>query len=321
VIALLEVFSVTGPIYITIAVGYLSTRFGLFAAGDMRTLGRYVLYLALPALLFRALSQKPVAEIVNPAYIAAYLGGTVTMVLLGYLVVRKVLGQDRSAATFSAMGMSCPNSGFVGFPIILLTFPPIAGNVLALNMFVENIFIVPLLLMLAERAMGQEGHPLAVLGSALGRLAMNPIVIGLAAGLVVSLSGLHLPEPVTKSVDLFASSSAAVSLFVIGGTLVGLPVSGLAGRVVPIVIGKLLVHPLIIVAAIAAVPYLGFAPIESPLREALLLSAAMPIFGIYPILAQKYGEEGVAAVGLLATTLFSFFTVSLLLWMLPAVTG
>ena len=104
-IALLEVFSVTGPIYITIAVGYLSTRFGLFAAGDMRTLGRYVLYLALPALLFRALSQKPVAEIVNPAYIAAYLGGTVTMVLLGYLVVRKVLGQDRSAATFSAMPM------------------------------------------------------------------------------------------------------------------------------------------------------------------------------------------------------------------------
>jgi hypothetical protein len=150
---------------------------------------------------------------------------------------------------------------------------------------------------------------------------VNPIVIGLAAGLVVSLSGLHLPEPVTRSVDLFASSSAAVSLFVIGGTLVGLPVSGLAGRIVPIVIGKLLVHPLIIVAAIIVVPYLGFAPIESPLREALLLSAAMPIFGIYPILAQKYGEEGVAAVGLLATTLFSFFTVSLLLWMLPAVTG
>ncbi|MFZ2100845.1 MAG: AEC family transporter [Oricola sp.] len=314
---MLEVFSVTGPIYITIAIGYIATRSGLFAASDMRILGRYVLFLALPALLFRALSQKPVTEIANPAYVAAYLGGTVTMVVVGYLVVRRILGRERAFAAVSAMGMSCPNSGFVGYPIMLLTFPSFAGTILALNMFVENIFIIPLLLVMAERAKGSEGHPLQVLGSALLRLATSPIVIGLAAGLLVSLSGIALPSVVTRSIDLFASSSAALSLFFIGGTLVGLPMSGMAGKIVPIVIGKLFAHPAIMVAAVLAIPYLGFPPIESPLREAVVLSAAMPIFGIYPILTQKYGEEGVSAVALLATTLFSFFTVSFLLWMLP----
>ena len=58
------------------------------------------------------------------------------------------------------------------------------------------------------------------------------------------------------------------------------------------------------------------APIPSPLREAILLSAAMPIFGIYPILAQQYGREGFSAVALLATTVFSFLTISLMLWVM-----
>ena len=313
---MLEVFSVTGPIYITIALGYVATRFGLFQASDMRILGRYVLYIALPMLLFRALSQKSVTEIANPAYIGVYLAGTLTMVLLGYLVVRKLFGRERMTAAVSAMGMSCPNSGFVGYPILMLVFPSVAGTVFALNMFVENVFIVPLLLVLAERARGQEGHPLKALGGALGRLALNPLVIGLAAGLVFSLTGLQLPGPLAKSVDLFAQSSAALSLFVIGGMLVGLPVTGLAGRVIPVVIGKLLVHPSIMLLVLMIVPVLGFAPVETPFREAAILSAAMPVFSIYPILAQKYGEEGFAAVSLVATTAVSFLTVSGLLWYL-----
>lgn len=311
---MLEVFSVTGPIYITIAVGYLAVRFGLLASSDMRVLGRYVLYFALPALLFRALSQRQFSEIMNTSYIAAYLVGTLAMVVIGYLVTRKLLGQDRATAAISAMGMSCPNSGFVGYPIMLLTFPSIAGTVLALNMFVENILIVPVLLMLAERAKGAEGHPLTVLWGALKRLAANPIVIALALGLVVSLTRLPLPGVLVKSVDLFASSSAALSLFFIGGTLYGLPVTGMMGRIVPVVVGKLLVHPLILLCAVVAVPLLGLAPIPSPLREAVILSAAMPIFGIYPILAAQYGREGFSAVALLATTVFSFLTVSSLLW-------
>jgi malonate transporter len=178
-------------------------------------------------LLFRALSQKPVTEIANPAYIAVYLAGTLSMVVLGYLVVRKLFGRERMTAAISAMGMSCPNSGFVGFPIMLLTFPSIAGTVLALNMFVENVFIIPLAADARGTRQGAGGPSVAGAGKRSGRLALNPLVIGLLAGLLFSLTGLQLPGPVAKSVDLFAQSSAALSLFVIGGMLVGLPMTGL----------------------------------------------------------------------------------------------
>jgi malonate transporter and related proteins len=52
-----------------------------------------------------------------------------------------------------------------------------------------------------------------------------------------------------------------------------------------------------------------------------LLSAAMPMLGIYTILAQKHGHEEVAAAALLATTVVSFITLSALLWVLRVTPG
>jgi malonate transporter and related proteins len=56
-------------------------------------------------------------------------------------------------------------------------------------------------------------------------------------------------------------------------------------------------------------------PVADPqLRTAVLLTTAMPIMGIYTILSQRHGHEGVSAAALLATTAASFLTLSGLLW-------
>ena len=49
---------------------------------------------------------------------------------------------------------------------------------------------------------------------------------------------------------------------------------------------------------------------------AAILNAGMPMLSIYPLLSQKFGQEGVSAAALVAATTASFFTVSGLLWML-----
>jgi hypothetical protein len=40
------------------------------------------------------------------------------------------------------------------------------------------------------------------------------------------------------------------------------------------------------------------------------------MFGIYPILTQKHGHEGLSAAALLVTTMASFFSLNGLLWLL-----
>ena len=72
----------------------------------------------------------------------------------------------------------------------------------------------------------------------------------------------QLPEPVLRAVNLFAISSAGLSLFVIGGTLVGLPLGGMGQQILPIAFGKLVLHPLAVFAAVMALPLVGCPALE-----------------------------------------------------------
>jgi predicted permease len=214
------------------------------------------------------------------------------------------------------MGMACSNSGFVGYPIVLLTFPPVAGLVLALNMIIENVLVIPLLLALAERGRGHAVGWRGIFSDTLGRLARNPMVLGVFAALAFSVLELRLPAAASRTVDLFALASTALSLFVIGGTLVGLPVKGIARKVVPIAMGKLVLHPLAVFLVAVALAHLGWPAMEPTLFQAAVLMAAMPMMGIYPVLSQEYGLEDLSAAALLLTTVASFFSINALLWMM-----
>ena len=112
-----------------------------------------------------------------------------------------------------------------------------------------------------------------------------------------------------------------MALFVVGGTLVGLSVHGLGAKVLPVSAGKLIFHPLAMLLMVTALPALGMPEIEPSLRMAVVLMAAMPMIGIYPTLAQAYGQEDFSAVALLVTTVLSFFTLSSLLWLLSHLSG
>jgi hypothetical protein len=318
---MLDVIAITGPIGIAILIGFATTRAGLFERADMRVLGTFVFNLALPALLFNALSQRRLGEILNGSYLLAYLAGSLAVLGIGYFACRRGGRLGPTASAMCAMGMTCANSGFVGYPILLLTIAPVAGVVLALNMIVENLVLIPLLLALAERGKGASAHWLQETGKSIARLAANPLILAMAAGIAVSAVGWRLPAPVARVVDLFALSSSAVSLFAIGGMLVGLPLRGTGAAVVAIAAGKLLLHPLAVLLAVHALPYLGVSALEPSLRWAAVLSAAVPMMGIYPIIAQRYGQEDVGAAAMLVTTVASFFTLSALLWMMAARIG
>ena len=310
---MLDILAITGPIYLCIALGYLATRLGLFDRADMRVFGKFVINLALPALLFNALSQRSVSEIFNGRYLLAYALGSLILLSAATFWFRQLRGESMSRSAVMAMGMSCPNSGYVGYPVLLLTLgAPVAGVVLALNMVVENLVVIPVLLALADMDRHEPGHWPKLVVQTLRGLARNPMIIAIVAGFLVSALGLHVPSPVSRTVTLFAQASSALSLFVIGGSLVGLQLHGLKSAVAQIDMGKLVLHPLCMLAVMT-----WLVPIDdTSLKAALLLTGAMPTMGIYTILAQRQGHEGLASAALLVGTMASFFTLSALLWVL-----
>ncbi|QHQ36340.1 AEC family transporter [Algicella marina] len=312
---MIEVLSISGTIFALIAVGYLAVLWKVFAEAELRTLGTYVVRFALPALVFRAVSGRELGEILNAGYLGGYLIGSLAVLVVGYVSALRMFGQSRVAATFHAMGMSCANSGFIGYPIVLMALPSVAATALALNMIVENLVLIPLILILAEASSGSaRGWPMVrTIGR---RLATNPITVALVAGLAVSLLGIPLPRVIAEPVNLIAASSAALSLLVIGGTLVGLQVRAVDRQVLVVVAGKLLLLPLAVWAGIVLMGAIGLEVGDGKLVEAAILIAATPAMGIYPLLAQQYGEEKSAAMAMLLMTVFSFFTITGLLLLL-----
>jgi predicted permease len=311
-----EILGIISPIYIAILAGYIATRTGVFDKSDMRLFGKYVVNFALPALIFNAVSQRPIAEVLHASYMAVYLAGSLLVLALGFFCARRLAGVNHIGSTFAAMGMACSNSGYIGLPILLLTMPAVASVALAMNVIIENVIVIPLLLLMAESGRDGAGPGYRVFLQTLGRVARMPLVVGLAAGLLLSLLGWTLPSPVARTVTLFAQATGSLSLFVIGGTLVGLRLRGMDPVVLPVAIGKLVGHPLAVLLAANALPWLGLAPVEPALLSAGVLMAAVPMLGIYPILAQAYGLAERAAATLLATTVCSFLTLSAALWLL-----
>ncbi|MFY8014847.1 MAG: AEC family transporter [Limnohabitans sp.] len=309
-----DILAITAPIYIAIALGYGLTRWGFFQKADMRAFGTFVVKVAMPALLFNALSQRKVADILNGDYVGAYALASLLTIGISIFWAVRISKTSRSLSSCLAMGMSCPNSGFVGYPVMLLSLGPlasVAGVALALNMMVENLLLIPLLLAWAETGPGQNRWQ-TILVQTLKGMFYNPMIWGIVLGFAFSWFEWQLTPSLSRTVNLFAQASGALSLFVIGGSLVGLSVQGMGTRVAQIAAGKLLLHPLMMLVVL-----LYILPIHDPvLWTAALLTCAMPMFGIYPILTQKHGHDGLSAAALLMTTMASFVTLNLLLWKL-----
>ncbi len=310
------ILGITFPIYATIAIGYGLVRFAGFRDRDMRVLGTYVMNVALPALLFSTLAGRDFAQIFHPGYVLCFLAGGLATIALAYLWFT-LTAIDPARRALAVMGSSCPNSGFVGYPIILLALPQSAGIVLALNLLVESLVLIPICLVLIDAARGpaQTGWARRIGGIFLGVLR-RPLMIGLLAGLIVSLTGATVPAALHSLVSMLAASAAALSLIAIGGALVGLPLRGNRALAAQIAAGKLLLHPALVALAALILPALGLVALPADLHAAVILSAAMPMFGIYVVLAQEQGLQGAASIAMLAATSGGFFTISALLALL-----
>jgi malonate transporter len=88
----------------------------------------------------------------------------------------------------------------------------------------------------------------------------------------------------------------------------------MARDVTAVAVGKLVLHPLAVLLVLWLLP-----PMPRELQVMAVLMAAVPMLGIYPILAQKHGHDQMAAAAQLGTTVASFFTLTGVLWAVKGV--
>lgn len=311
---MLAILAITSPVFILIALGFVSRRMELVNREQIQGMGSFVISFALPALIIKALAERPIQEIINPVYLGAYAGGSLLAFGLGFAMYRWGRHQDLTNSTLAGLGMSVSNSGFIGYPLVAVILGSPAAIGLALCMMVENLLIIPLALVLAEAGSSRGGTWARVVGETFRRLLRNPVIIGIIIGMSLSILDLRLPPVLFRVVDMLASASAPVALFVIGGSLFGLKVRSALPDAALIGLGKLVVHPLAVLLCFLLLP-----DIDPILKTVGILFASAPMLSIYPIIGQRFGlEQRCAAVLVLATGL-SFMTISSLIAILDTI--
>ncbi|MDO5698157.1 MAG: AEC family transporter [Dermatophilus congolensis] len=307
---MLGVLSATVPIFLVVGLGYACTRAGMFTRADMSAFSKFVAKIALPLLVFINVSGRSAGEIFQPVYLLTYTLAALAMFVLASLWC-SLRGRPPARRAFMGMAMGGTNNGFMGFAIFLIVVPDAAGAAVGMDMLVDNIVIIPLTLFLAERAYSAgEAGVLTSIVRATKSVVTHPLMIAIAAALMLNASGVEVPVTLGRAITLVAQISSGLALFTVGGMLVGLQIKGMLSDVVFSVVAKLLLMPAVGLGVLLALEAAGLPPLAPEFKAAAIITTALPTFTVLTALGEKYGEGEFGAAAVMTGTVASFATLT-----------
>lgn len=313
-----SILAVTVPFFALVLCGWLAARQHVLPESAIPGLNAFVLFFALPCMLFRFGASMPFAQLIDPALIGVYV---VCALLVVAITVALTLrgGLDLKNAAFGALVAAFPNTGFMGVPLLAALLGERAAGPVIGTVLVDLLLTSSLCLALAQsrRHDGQpHGHAgVSVLRSLRGAMG-NPLPWAIGLGAALAASGRELPGPVAQIVKMLGDAATPVALFTIGAVLwragqhahTRTPV----GRFLPVALIKLLLHPLLVLLVGLAARRLGV-PLGDFGLVVLTLAAALPSASNVSLLAERYrADNGRIARIILASTVLAFGSFSLL---------
>jgi malonate transporter len=319
------ILAVTIPFFALVLCGFLAARQRVLPEAAIPGLNAFVLFFALPCMLFRFGASMPFAQLINPALIAVYALGALLVVFFTVAVtLRRADGQgvDTKNAAFGALVAAFPNTGFMGVPLLVALLGERAAGPVIGTVLVDLFLTSSLCIAIAQAGASDDGAPhdslgATVLRSLRGALS-NPLPWSIGLGAAVAASGLQLPGPVAQVIKMLGDAATPVALFTIGAVLwragqhahTRTP----TGQYLPVALIKLFVHPLLVLSLGLLLRAAGL-PVPEFGLTVLMLAAALPSASNVSLLAERYGaDNGRVARIIMASTVLAFVTFSLLAW-------
>lgn len=313
---MLQFLVTSTPFFAVIGLGAIVSRRNLFGPDAVRVLNSFAFMIATPAMVMRVMSRQPIAELWNGVFFAALGLIGVSVMACGILLARRLAGMTFPEAVSRGQSLVGGNFAFLGIPLMLAFLGETAAAPIAIGLICDTALIVPLAIGLIEAGRG-KGSPLGIAGRLVRGTIVNPFMLSIAAGLTVSLSGATIPEPIDRFLLFLGSAAAPVGVFALGlaagqWSRGGLPVRG----VLPLVLGKLVLHPLLTWIVLALVLRL-----DPFWVKAGVLYAALPIAANVFVISERFetGSRPIAAAIVLSTAAAAL-TFPLAIWLVTIAT-
>ena len=266
------------------ALGYLAGLTGYLKAETGDALSQFAVGVALPLLLFRTMVEADFHGAAPWSLWATYFVAVAVVWTCGHLVTTRVFGREAQAGVVGGVASSFSNLLLLGAPFMLGVFGQEGFEILSLILSVHLPAMLMVSIILFE-IFGRGGgvHPLQIAKEFLRKIFVNPLVVGILAGLLWRATSMALPRLAAHLVDALADIAGPVALFAMG---FGLSKFGLSGNIRPalaLTVLKLFLMPAV---ALGMAMLLGLPPLSAKVAVA---AAALPSGVNSYLIATQFG--------------------------------
>jgi len=303
----LQQLEVSAPLFVLVLAGYLLAASGRWPKSVSDALAKFVFAAAVPALLFRLMSDLSRLPPVDARLLIAFFGGCLIVFVLGRLIGLWLFGLNGVQQSVFALGGIFANNVLLGVPIARASLGEAAMPSVALVLVFNSLTLWTLVTVSVEWARRGE---LSVrgFGSTLRGVLTNPVVASVLAGAAFGLTGLRLPGLIDRPLELLGQSAIPLSLIVLGMGLAEYGIREGWREALGITGMKLLVQPF---AVWALAWLLDLPPTET---QAVVLMAALAVgINVYLMAREFDTMQAPVATSLVLSTALSAITVPLAL--------
>lgn len=294
------------PIFAVVMAGWLARRLDVLGPNATTELNRYVVYLALPALLFDITSHAHWRDLWQPDFIAVF--GISTLIVFVLTVAIRLRGRHLADAAIDGLNAGYANTAYIGFPITLAVLGQQSLALTTIASIITVCILFGIAIVLIETGLQSEAHALPLISKVVRSLVRNPLLVAPVLGSLVPLCGLEVSASVETFLKMLGGTASpcalvALGLFLAAKTDRAMHTTGATAMLVGL---KLVLHPIIAWVLASAVFHL-----DPTVTRAAVLLAALPTGTGSFMLAEFYGREAaVTSRVILVSTIASVVTVS-----------
>ncbi|WP_336023766.1 AEC family transporter [Halobellus salinisoli] len=275
---------------------------GVLDESRTQLLNTVAYYAALPALIFVSTYDQAIGELLTGELFVGLLTAVFGTVGIAWLIHRR--SEERGRRSVAIIQSYHSNLGYLGLPLVAATFDARVTAIASVVLGVVSLTQVPLTILILTAINEAD----ASVGEELGRLARNPVLATLIAGLTIGSLGLPVPEPITAGLDVLGMLALPITLLCVGASLqVDLPNVdiGASGAVVA--------------AKIVCMPAIGWVSLSLLGVDAATFTASIVMLGTptavstYVFASELGGDEEFASLNVFLTTLASIATLFVLI--------
>ena len=305
-----DVIALAFPFFGLIFLGFGAGKLSKIPPSGMAWMNFFIIYIALPALFFRLLSETPVEQLTDLSYVAATTFVTYTVFAICFCIGVLATKGSIPESTIMAIGGSYSNVGYMGPGLTMAVLGPAATVPTAFVLCFDNTLMFILAPLMMAMAGTEKEHLSQTMKKVAVRVFTHPFILATIAGVGAAFIGFKPPQGLDTMLKFLSGAAAPCALFAMGVTVAQRPIEKVPLELPVILAVKLILHPVLVYLMLTWVG--GFDPVW--VATAVLMACLPPATNVFVIAQQYQVYVNRASSLVMIGTMASVVTVTSVIW-------